>query len=152
MSIIFVSRHVHYGRAGHFGSEPRVARLDWIGAAVELAQIGKSAHGEPVRIAFAGLEQCLDVLRHLGARLSTRFGRAIHQQVVSLHDAVDCGLHCVLRSIKGGEQTACQRKSSDTFAKQSAPNPKTGSMRQGEELEWLADLYAGLDLLLEHDL
>src|SRR5215471_15101821 len=126
MSIIFVSRHVHYGRAGHFGSEPRVARLDWIGAAVELAQIGKSAHGEPVRIAFAGLEQCLDVLRHLGARLSTGFRRAIHQQVVSLHDAVDCGLHCVLRSIKGGEQTASSRKSSDAFCKAKRTEPENG--------------------------
>src|SRR6516225_6691956 len=80
-----------WGAPKRIASEPRISGLDRIGEAVELAQVGEPAHGEPMRIALAGLEQGVDVLRHLFARYRGRFRRAVHQKIVCLHDAIACG-------------------------------------------------------------
>src|ERR1700745_1513799 len=109
-------------------SKPGVTGLDGITAAIELAQIGKPEHRQTMRIALARLKQRLDVLRHLGARFGARFRCASRQEGGALHDAVDGGLHCVLRLRLIGKPklTTTRRQSSFGSAKQSAPDRKTG--------------------------
>src|ERR1039458_7428653 len=50
-----------------------------------------------MRVFFTGLEQLAYILGHLGARLfDPDSGTAVHQQRISLHDAVDGGFHGIL--------------------------------------------------------
>ena len=72
---------------------PVYPAFTWIRAAVELAQIGQAAHGQSMRVLFAGFEQRGDVFRHLFPRLGAGGGGAVRQQVIGLHDAIDRGFH-----------------------------------------------------------
>src|SRR5260370_12022439 len=74
-------------------SEPRIPRLHRIAGAVEFAQVSQPVHRQPMRVLLAGLEQCGDVLGHLGARLRAGGGAAVLQEIIGLHDAVDTGFH-----------------------------------------------------------
>src|SRR5579871_3215058 len=70
-------------------SQPGIARLHRIVGAVELAQISQAADDEAMIIRFAALEQCVDVVGHLDARLCACLRRAARQKIIGLHDAVD---------------------------------------------------------------
>src|SRR6185369_10097018 len=78
------------GQAATFPAKPLsskscVSRLHRIAAAVELAQIGQAAHGQPMRIVLARLHQRGEIFRHLGPRLVVGRGGAVHKQIIGLH-------------------------------------------------------------------
>src|SRR5882724_3939008 len=75
---------------------PRKPRLHRIARTVEFAQISEAAHRETLRVFLAGRKECGDVGRHFGARLCTRGGAAIHQEIVGQHDTVDDTFHEIL--------------------------------------------------------
>ena len=66
-----------------------------IDAPIELTQVSQAAHRQAMRVPLTGFEQSLDVGADLPARLLAGRSRAVRQQVISVHDAIDGGFHII---------------------------------------------------------